>query len=93
MYDNYARGAAEWPPIVVDGRRVPDPEALAHYEVSGLGHTTATLPVNTPSWRHVRLVRKIPENPQESTFYGNFGAGNLGNECTLQAVIEQTLRR
>ena len=25
--------------------------------------------------------------------YGNFGAGNLGNECTLQAVIEQTLRR
>ena len=27
------------------------------------------------------------------SFYGNFGAGNLGNECTLQAVIEQTLRR
>src|SRR6266481_4519975 len=37
--------------------------------------------------------------PRKSTkpgrigFYGNFGAGNLGNECTLQAVIEQTLRR
>jgi polysaccharide pyruvyl transferase WcaK-like protein len=27
------------------------------------------------------------------TFYGNFGAGNLGNECTLQAVIEHTLQR
>ena len=27
------------------------------------------------------------------SFYGNFGAGNLGNECTLQAVVEQTLRR
>ncbi len=25
-------------------------------------------------------------------FYGNFGAGNLGNECTLQAVIEQVLQ-
>ena len=27
------------------------------------------------------------------TFFGNFGAGNLGNECTLQAIIEQTLKR
>jgi polysaccharide pyruvyl transferase WcaK-like protein len=25
--------------------------------------------------------------------YGNFGAGNLGNEATLQAIIEQILRR
>ena len=25
------------------------------------------------------------------SFYGHFGAGNLGNECTLQAVIEQAL--
>ena len=31
--------------------------------------------------------------PIRISFYGNFGAGNLGNECTLQAVIEQTLRR
>lgn len=31
--------------------------------------------------------------PETIGFYGNFGAGNLGNECTLQAVIEQTLRR
>jgi len=31
--------------------------------------------------------------PARISFYGNFGAGNLGNECTLQAVIEQTLRR
>jgi polysaccharide pyruvyl transferase WcaK-like protein len=30
--------------------------------------------------------------PARISFYGNFGAGNLGNECTLQAVIEQTLR-
>lgn len=27
------------------------------------------------------------------SFYGNFGAGNLGNEATLQAVIEQILGR
>ena len=27
------------------------------------------------------------------TFLGHFGAGNLGNECTLQAAIERTLRR
>jgi polysaccharide pyruvyl transferase WcaK-like protein len=26
-------------------------------------------------------------------FYGNFGAGNLGNECTLQTAIEQTVAR
>ena len=26
-------------------------------------------------------------------FYGNFGAGNLGNEATLQAIIEQIRRR
>jgi polysaccharide pyruvyl transferase WcaK-like protein len=31
--------------------------------------------------------------PARISFYGNFGAGNLGNECTLQAVIEQILRR
>src|SRR6516165_10050748 len=31
--------------------------------------------------------------PIRISFYGNFGAGNLGNECTLQAVIEQTRMR
>src|SRR5262245_66214567 len=31
--------------------------------------------------------------PVRISFYGNFGAGNLGNECTLQAVIEQTRMR
>src|SRR5262249_30055500 len=31
--------------------------------------------------------------PAKISLYGNFGAGNLGNECTLQAVIEQILRR
>ena len=31
--------------------------------------------------------------PTRISFYGNFGAGNLGNEATLQAVIEQSLRR
>jgi polysaccharide pyruvyl transferase WcaK-like protein len=25
--------------------------------------------------------------PARISFYGNFGAGNLGNECTLQAII------
>ncbi len=27
------------------------------------------------------------------SLYGNFGAGNLGNECSLQTIIEQILRR
>lgn len=31
--------------------------------------------------------------PARISLYGNFGAGNLGNECTLQAVIEQILLR
>ncbi len=31
--------------------------------------------------------------PARISFYGHFGAGNLGNEATLQAVIEQILRR
>src|SRR5215472_16841792 len=31
--------------------------------------------------------------PARISFYGNFGAGNLGNESTLRAVIEQILRR
>jgi polysaccharide pyruvyl transferase WcaK-like protein len=32
-------------------------------------------------------------NPIRISFYGNFGAGNLGNEATLQAVIERILPR
>jgi len=31
--------------------------------------------------------------PTRIAFYGNFGAGNLGNEVTLQTAIEQTRRR
>jgi polysaccharide pyruvyl transferase WcaK-like protein len=31
--------------------------------------------------------------PTRIVFYGNFGAGNLGNEVTLQTAIEQTLAR
>ena len=31
--------------------------------------------------------------PARISFYGNFGAGNLGNEATLQAILEQILRR
>jgi len=31
--------------------------------------------------------------PLRIVFYGNFGAGNLGNEVTLQTAIEQTLAR
>jgi len=30
--------------------------------------------------------------PTSIVFYGNFGAGNLGNEVTLQTVIEETRR-
>src|SRR5215471_8459362 len=38
-------------------------------------------------------VRARHENPKRIGLYGNFGAGNLGNECTLQVIIEQILRR
>lgn len=31
--------------------------------------------------------------PKRIALYGNFGSGNLGNECTLQAVAEQLRRR
>jgi polysaccharide pyruvyl transferase WcaK-like protein len=40
--------------------------------------------------------RSGPDAMSESpriAFYGNFGAGNLGNEATLQAIIERTQRR
>lgn len=41
----------------------------------------------------------MPARSENSTkspriaFYGNFGAGNLGNEATLQAIIERIVRR
>ena len=41
----------------------------------------------------------MPDRAENSTkspkiaFYGNFGAGNLGNEATLQAIIERIGRR
>jgi polysaccharide pyruvyl transferase WcaK-like protein len=31
--------------------------------------------------------------PKHITFLGNFGTQNLGNECTLQAIIHNTLKR
>ena len=40
--------------------------------------------------------RSGPDAMRESpriAFYGNFGVGNLGNEATLQAIIERTQRR
>src|SRR5215468_5327497 len=41
------------------------------------------------------LLTECTPRPKRATiaFYGNFGAGNLGNECTLQAIIEQIHRR
>jgi polysaccharide pyruvyl transferase WcaK-like protein len=38
------------------------------------------------SWQSRAKIKRI-------TFLGHFGAGNLGNECTLQATIERTLQR
>src|SRR5271165_6367617 len=49
--------------------------------------------------RHTRRVDVMFDRsaksmkPARISFYGNFGAGNLGNEATLQAVIEQVRRR
>jgi polysaccharide pyruvyl transferase WcaK-like protein len=36
-----------------------------------------------------RRVDKVSRVPARVGLYGNFGAGNLGNECTLQALIER----
>src|SRR5271165_5530357 len=35
--------------------------------------------------------RQRKTKPIRITILGHFGAGNLGNECTLQATIQQTL--
>src|SRR5215470_88689 len=45
-----------------------------------------------PMGRKIHETRKSMKPPRIS-FYGNFGTGNLGNECTLQAVVERVLRR
>ena len=30
------------------------------------------------------------DRPSTITFFGNFGTQNLGNECTLRAIIQNT---
>jgi len=50
------------------------------------GGECGQLAIHLIGWRNFMKPVKI-------SFYGNFGAGNLGNECTLQAVIEQTRMR
>src|SRR5215831_19515871 len=70
--------------------------------IRSLSRTTRVSDVRPQGRRPCRQLRRVgdtshrsPEfmKPARISFYGNFGAGNLGNECTLQAVIEQTLRR
>jgi polysaccharide pyruvyl transferase WcaK-like protein len=53
----------------------------------------ATLPANKGRVGDMSHQSAKPMKATRIAFYGNFGIGNLGNECTLQAVIEQTLRR
>jgi polysaccharide pyruvyl transferase WcaK-like protein len=36
---------------------------------------------------------RVPKRPLRIAFWGNFGTGNWGNECTLQAIIHNTRRR
>jgi polysaccharide pyruvyl transferase WcaK-like protein len=52
-------------------------------------------------WQLRRLAQRIggmfswsakTGTPTRICFYGNFGAGNLGNEATLQAIIERILQ-
>jgi polysaccharide pyruvyl transferase WcaK-like protein len=38
------------------------------------------------------VARERASESPTITFFGNFGAGNLGNECTLQAIIQNTRR-
>src|SRR5258708_2706112 len=70
--------------------------------IRSLSRTTRVSDVRPQGRRPCRQLRRVgdtshrsPEfmKPARISFYGNFGAGNLGNECTLQAVIEQTRRR
>ena len=79
-------------PLVVDGTAC---------SILRLLHTTWVSRVRRFDRRPCRQTRRVGNmfdrsaksmKPARISFYGNFGAGNLGNECTLQAVIEQILR-
>jgi len=84
-----AEASKIWRCLAVDGRRVLGPGLLRPTRVSGVrrpcGETRRVGDMSDWSTKSMK--------PARISFYGNFGAGNLGNECTLQAVIEQILRR
>src|SRR5580700_9317914 len=82
------------------------PEGCGHggaaCSILGLSRATRVSGVRRFDRRACRQTRRVGDmsersaksmKPARISFYGNFGAGNLGNECTLQAVIEQILRR
>lgn len=54
---------------------------------SGLRSTTNSLGGEPAAPTETTTVR-----PKRIAFYGNFGSGNLGNECTLQVVVEYVRR-
>ena len=59
-------------------------------------HNIMTLPRDPVGERdELTMSNWFPKSmkPARISFYGNFGAGNLGNEATLEAVIQQILRR
>src|SRR5882672_9284470 len=92
VYDNYARSTSGWHSWSSTG---------AACSIRGLLRT-AWYQARRFDRRPCRQTRRVGDmfdwstksvKPARISFYGNFGAGNLGNECTLQAVIEQILRR
>lgn len=48
--------------------------------------------VGTPSRTQQRDLKPMDAKPKRMAFLGLFGQGNLGNECTLQAIIYNTRR-
>lgn len=89
VYHNNARARRKWRAPVVDRRSVLGQSFLRSATVRALGDAAGKNDklVTCFDW----TVKSM--KPARISFYGNFGAGNLGNECTLQAVIEQILRR
>ena len=48
-------------------------------------------PAHTPAPQSSPITDRASE-PLRVTLFGNFGTGNLGNECTLQAIVQNTRR-
>ena len=49
--------------------------------------------VQIDSQRRIGNLKDAKRKPKKITFFGLFGQGNLGNECTLQAILYELRQR